>query len=829
MAISVLLVLSFVASILAVPSANAQTLTNGRVRHTFIDLIPSVAGVGQPVLVNFGAIEQLEAVNDGWNVTLSYVGPDGKVVNKDYKTFSTGTRGDRFTFTEAGNYTFWMVMPEVRYTTRTSDTNYTEVRSENVTLEIREDYYKWWYPGHSMPADYWTRPVDSQLREWYAIMGSWVDTGKQASVYAPYNEGPETSHILWNTPLGDTFGGLAGGDYGGEAAFQTGDAYEGKFINSVAIAGVLYYNKYVSGNPTQAIVAVDLHTGEKLWERSYNFGGQRLSRGQMLHFDNYNSRGYFAYLWIVEGTTGRWFALDPATGDSMYNMTGVPTTGVPYYGPNGEILIYQLQAYGGTIYVQQWNSTYVMNKGNLGSTQDAWGSRVRPAGTVNTASGAYSGYDINVTTGIAGAVNTLGSFVTAFPGDRVIYGNFSVNGVTLTGISVDPENKGQVLFNKQTWKAPSEWVDCFPALTPSQNGWAAFSPDDNILILLINGMFIDYAFSADTGKYKWETEPGNYADSWSGATGQSQPEKYFAYGKYYSAGPAGIITCHNASTGALIWEYQNVDKYTESYLRENWWSIICAITDGKIYIGHREHSPLEPKPRGAPFLCLDAETGDLIWEIDGAFRQTMWGGRAVMSDSIIATLDTYDNQIYAIGKGPSELSVSVSNPIATAGVPVMISGTVLDVSPGTKSANAQLRFPNGVPAVGDESQSQWMLHVYKQIPIDHMTDIKGIDITVYAYNAANDEVVEIGVAQSDASGRYAITWTPKSSGSYDIYAYFEGTGAFYGDTAKTEAAVFDAPVVIEPETPPYEWYIVGMGIAIIAVVIVIGLLILKKK
>jgi uncharacterized membrane protein YwaF len=32
----------------------------------------------------------------------------------------------------------------------------------------------------------------------------------------------------------------------------------------------------------------------------------------------------------------------------------------------------------------------------------------------------------------------------------------------------------------------------------------------------------------------------------------------------------------------------------------------------------------------------------------------------------------------------------------------------------------------------------------------------------------------------------------------------------------------------EVVTPPYEWYIVGMGIAIIAVVIIVGLLFRKK-
>jgi hypothetical protein len=41
-------------------------------------------------------------------------------------------------------------------------------------------------------------------------------------------------------------------------------------------------------------------------------------------------------------------------------------------------------------------------------------------------------------------------------------------------------------------------------------------------------------------------------------------------------------------------------------------------------------------------------------------------------------------------------------------------------------------------------------------------------------------------------------------------------------------AVSAAPIVVDPVEPPYGWYIIGMGIAIIAVLIVGIVLILKK-
>jgi hypothetical protein len=108
-------------------------------------------------------------------------------------------------------------------------------------------------------------------------------------------------------------GGLTGG-LNEAVSFQDGDAYEGKFTGNMIVGGVLYYNKYafngVTGrqSPNQAIVAVDLHTGEKLWERSYDFGGGRIATGQILTWLNMNNRGTFAYIWLTSGTD--MFALD---------------------------------------------------------------------------------------------------------------------------------------------------------------------------------------------------------------------------------------------------------------------------------------------------------------------------------------------------------------------------------------------------------------------------------------------------------------------------------------------------------------------------------------
>jgi hypothetical protein len=54
--------------------------------------------------------------------------------------------------------------------------------------------------------------------------------------YAPYKDAPEAPHVLWTQPLAE--GGVVGGDLGANG-YETGDAYEGKYVGNVIINGVL--------------------------------------------------------------------------------------------------------------------------------------------------------------------------------------------------------------------------------------------------------------------------------------------------------------------------------------------------------------------------------------------------------------------------------------------------------------------------------------------------------------------------------------------------------------------------------------------------------------
>jgi outer membrane protein assembly factor BamB len=661
-------------------------------------------------------------------------------------------------------------------------------------------------------------------------MGSWyVQKPRNTNLYAPYNEAPTTAHVLWSTPDDQYLGGVGSGEFGG-LSYQHGDAYEAKFNGAVIVGGILFYNIapiYSGSNNAlnQTVRAIDLHTGKELWRKDVAnapFGpAARLTRAQTISIITPNNRGLWSYVWVTSGNT--WYALDPLSGRHIYTMTGVPSGDV-YYGPNGEMLIYTIS---GTTF-RQWNSTRTVMYNRDGATGggDAWGSGVNTNGSPNTFAAA-NGYDWDITLPRSGMGTAP---VHVFPEDRAIFANYSVAGLTLSAVQLDEDNFGQWLYRDRQFAPKNDLWEGFLSIrtADTQSGWAAFSNDPYIGVFWTKEDRVNHVFNLDTGRIAWESEPQNFADSWGGARSNSSPEKVIVYGKLIEGSGGGIIYCYNATTGEICWTYEAKDKYNESYHRENWWAVPCFVSDGKIYFGYQVHSSQEPKPRGAPFYAIDIETGDIVWEIDGAFRQLAWGGRAIIGDSIIATIDSYDSQVYAIGKGPSEMTVTPSNAVINAENTVLISGTVMDVSPGTEQDNIKYRFSKGVPAVSDESMSEWMLYVYKNF--GRPMDTQGVDVTVFAQQG--DRVIDVGTAVSDASGRFAITWTPPTdaTGNWDVYAYFSGSGAYYGSWAKSEMAVLEAPEIVEPDpTPPYEWYIVGMGIAILAVVIIFGLLIYLKK
>ena len=862
-AIALILISTMAISLVALQTANAQEETPTKKTYPYVGAVPNPVGVGQEVLIHLGITDPLNDATQGWkDLTVVVTRPDGHTETLGpFKTDSTGGTGTVYVPTMAGNYTLQTIFPE-QVVESAQGGFLTEVipagtvmeasKSDELVLVVTEEQIQY-YPGHALPTEYWTRPIDAQLREWYTISANWLQSDYR-NKWVPYNDyAPETAHILWAKPL--TSGGVVGGALGDPAlaalgyhGYEGGDAYEGKWIERFIIGGKLIYETRAEDEPQHEYTCVDLHTGEELWHRVFG-NNETIQYAQLMYWDTYDFHGVYDYLWTSVGggfsfvtftfTPGDLKAYDANTGEWVYTITGLPTTGNMVWGPKGEILYYYVNTAGA--YMTMWNASNIpaLYASNIYGSMDwgVWhpfGKTVNGTGPAGVAIGGgmfgfpppdpyiapttpldIAGYmwNISIPGGLPG--NTI-----AVLDDRIIGGSYSRTEVNLWGLNLDPDKGaiGQLLF-KNTWDAPKEWTD--NNLTISQAAISSIG-ENGIYTLWSKEERKYYGFSLETGKNIWKTDESEYYLQIYVSTSSA-----IVGDKMYSTGASGVLYCYDTASGDKLWEYHANDPYSEILWANDWWLNIEFITDGKIYLGHQEHSPIDPKPRGAPFICLNATTGEEIWRSDGLFRQTHWGGEAIIGDSIIATMDTYDQRVYAIGKGPSATTVSASPKVTTYGGSVIVEGMVTDISPGTNDAGLQMRFPNGVPVVSDANMSDWMLYVYKQF--ERPADMVGVNVVISVIDP-NNNCYEVARTTSDYSGMYSIAFTPEVPGKYIVIASFEGSAAYYGSYAQTAINVEEAPAATAAPTPTPEpmtdTYVLGIGAGAIIAILAIGMVII---
>jgi len=858
------LMFAMAVSLVALPAVTAQGTWK---TYPLIGVTPNPVGVGQEALILIGITEQLYSALYGWNdLSITITRPDGVVETiSGIRTDSTGLTGRVYVPTMVGNYTLQGHFPEQviepgagrgAFGDRIPDgTTMLASDTEKITLVVQEEPREW-YPGVPLPTEYWTRPIDMQLREWAPIAGNWLTIPR--NFYAVGNDdAPETAHILWARPL--TSGGLGGGALNPYQAteedvtdigYEHGDAYEGKWGGSfggsltIIMGGKLYYQKYAANDKYKETICVDLHTGEELWSKVF-FNNQTLLRGQTMFWETYDNQGIYDYLWSTPPLAffapdpGIMDAFDPFTGDYVYSLYGVPS-GTFDYGPHGEMLYYTISLSRG--YMTLWNST---NIPDLYAGKDyasmAWGQwqpmgkNVNATGPAGVTIGAgffgwppgdpytpphlpldLNGYMWNKTipTGLPGSVNAV------FTHDKIVGSLINRTHVIAWGIDLRPGQEGQLLY-KNTWRAPSEWLEGTQTI-----GFGAISNIDGVFTVNAKESRLRYGFSTETGEYLWTiSEPIAMLGHLTG--GPPGENGYIAYGKLFCGTMSGVIQAFDVTNGELVWTYNAVDPYQQVLWSNNFPMGHLIATDGKIYIANLEHSVNQPLPRGGPFICLNATTGEEIFRADGLFRSTVWGGRAVIGDSIIALMDTYDQRVYAIGKGPSATTVAAAPKVSVHGSSVLVEGMVTDISPGTQEYSKTARFPNGVPAVCDENMSDWMLYVHKQFP--RPADVTGVEVVLNVLDP-NDNFYEVGRTTSDAGGYFGCEFTPDVPGLYKIIASFEGSGAYYGSFAETFINVEEAPAATPAPTPTpapmTDTYVLGIGAAAIIAIVVIGLVII---
>ena len=109
-------------------------------------------------------------------------------------------------------------------------------------------------------------------------------------------------------------------------------------------------------------------------------------------------------------------------------------------------------------------------------------------------------------------------------------------------------------------------------------------------------------------------------------------------------------------------------------------------------------------------LAINCTNGQPVWSIT-AFDVT---SAPAISDGVMTTLNSYDEQVYAYGMGPTKTTVSAPNIGATTATPITITGSVTDISAGAPQTAVASNFPNGLPCVSDASMTQFIESVYMQ-------------------------------------------------------------------------------------------------------------------
>ena len=451
-----------------------------------------------------------------------------------------------------------------------------------------------------------------------------------------------------------------------------------------------------------------------------------------------------------------WNFYNPFDGKFLFAIANV-SAGTTVFGPSGEFLVYSFAGAGATRRYLMWNSTLAL---------------------VNTGSATFTGAisDPSKTRGVIDAYNpTIGY---TYDGSKGYQWNVSVpnmgwnvfiqkigNDVVLTSTAIvgSPQDFGVYPIPYVHTAFPATIGKLSDGSYPTsinylwqQNRTNIYGMFERLSQNIGDGYYVMYdeatmqchGYDVKTGDEKWVTEPFSGSDF-----GQFSRDYHIAYGKLFTSGYDGHVRAYNIQTGELIWDYYFGSAGFETPYGT--WPVYNGFTiaDGKIYVANDEHSPDAILWRGGSTVCLDAETGDLLWKMSG------WLRIPAIADGYLTAVNAYDNQIYTIGKGPSATTVQAPLSGVASGYPVTITGTVTDQSSGAK----------GTPAISDENMTVWMeyLHQQKSMPVN----AKGVEVMLTAVDP-NGNSQTIGTVTSDIGGSYGISWTPTIQGKYQIMATF---------------------------------------------------------
>jgi hypothetical protein len=799
--IAVVLILTMTALMVVIP-AGAQIeeemqvgIEEGTEIPTFLQLsvAPNPVGKGQTLFINTFMTKPTLTAEDGGGgdryepIIITMVKPAGNTYEFPPLTADpTGGAWTQWSPDQVGEYTFQAVYPgqhieRTTYPLFGSPTfynfTYLASTSEIVTVTVQEDPVEWIYSSPGLPEEYWTRPIYATNWAWGQLGGSWFGLAAPAFAttggydatgnFNPYTKAPNTAHIMWSKST--HFGGQPGLPIPSDQEHQyMSTSVATNFFEPVILNGILFYTKMGGPNPEKVSwEAVDIRTGETLWSRSAGKSGNEVIKmGQIVRYHSMEEYGSWAFLYGIEsagffGVANFLSLYDAYTGEYIANITdtqsaqyivetetNTPGSLLGYYSSGGNLTM--------------WNSTKLMLSGIMGYML------IRPSGTYNWSAGIewsvplpteLNGIPISLSLSVVSRDTlvviqrpTPGMWVSLSYGYQIAAGYNATTGELLWG----PVNQS----------------------IPYLQDVSVVAAGDGVYVLHNKDKNEAYGFSLTDGKQLWGPVKlvGN---GWSTISRSGD----VAYGLCYIWDIGGYVNALDLQTGDIVWNFTrgSAGYDTPFGVYPLWYN--DAIADGKIYLseGTMYTPPLHP----ARTICLNATTGEMIWNI------LSYSGRVspAIADGHMLIWNSFDMKMYSFGKGPTQTTVTAPDTAVQLGSSVLIKGTVMDISAGAEQDGVIERFPNGLPAVADESMTEWMEYVYMQQ--EEPEDVEGAKVFLKIQDP-NGEWYSTTVT-TDRNGRFSHMWAPAVVGEYHVTTMFEGSESYYPSQETTTFGVDEAP------------------------------------
>jgi hypothetical protein len=816
----------------------------------WISARPRVIGLGQTILINAWVTPASNAGRKLLDYKITITAPDG---SKD--VYTTNSERDTaatwmdYVPDQIGEYTYQIEFPGtfcppgiyndgVIYTDTasagagyqgvptvyTGSTYYKPDSSPVYNFTVQQDMVPSWNP-EGTPTDYWTRNISPEHREWLSIIGDWPWYGPAGpdfyelypndspywtprTDFYPYVSGASSAHLAWKRV--DNIAGITGAGrystYGAE-----GWSYEVPFATSSSAPSTISMiiggrgfmtvprvrSEMINGSlqqvSTTALQCMDIRTGEVLWEVDGFTHSQGLSS-----FGSWIFGGAIEYpstMVYLDGS--RLCKYNANTGAQTLNMSISPLTSAIHY-MNG----------------------YALGVQNLGSSVPE-NQRYR---LINfTTAGTTTNFTARIANNITWPLSSLPA-TTDYTSE--IAASFGRGLIGFTGTTTEQRlvtvslRTGQVIVNKTIAPAGSgELMGYSGASDVCDHGIYAF--------LTAWGQFI--GLDIRTGNIAWTSDKMD--EQWD-CNGFGAYDTTSAYGMFYRAAYSGIYA-FDWNTGKIVWKYEApaISPYETPMIDKNGTTVmsfngdIYADGHGKIYSINTEHTPTQPITRGWQLHCINATTGE------GIFKVMQTGSMGAFADGYTTISDSYTGTLYVYGKGRSETTVTAPDTAVPLGTPVVIKGTVTDLSPAQP----------GTPCVSKESMATQMEYIHKQMPIGGLwgnVTLTGVPIILTAIDP-NGNVVNIGTATSNGYyGTYDFVWTPTIEGTYQIMATFAGDESYGSSGASTAIAISAAAEASPTATAtPISFdainntIMTGLAVGIIAIIIAIAVavLLLRKR